>query len=402
MKKFLLSFFSFCVLFASDLFAGNIANVEYIHGVIEKKTGIKIPYSNKLPSPKVAANMEYLLYLVDYTNYLLNDNVKTTNYVDSEYATTVAVDSDTVNKLVDKLVKRKETFNGFTIKTTYNTNSFDFNISAAGSYTIDWGEGKKTEFNKNNTLVKNYSHTYEDMGAYTIKISGGSFAYNNSANTAAISFASNKNIEKIYGSLGTVFGTVADGQQPQFYQTFYNCTNLTGEIPSDLFNGIYGQPVDAMFMDTFSGAYRLNGQIPDRLFAKISGNATENLFSGTFYNCSGLTGNIGKDLFTGITGDPKTGVFYRTFYNCTGLSGIPESLFGKFTGLENWMFYETFYNCTNLKSQSAKVAGKYLYDIWPNATVMQIWNMYGKDKNLSDYECIPKDWGGLGNQCNDN
>ena len=124
MKKFLLSFFSFCVLFASDLFAGNIANVEYIHGVIENKTGIKIPYSNKLPSPKVAANMEYLLYLVDYTNYLLNDNVKTTNYVDSEYATKVAVDSDTVNKLVDKLVKRTETFNGFTIKTTYNTNSF--------------------------------------------------------------------------------------------------------------------------------------------------------------------------------------------------------------------------------------------------------------------------------------
>lgn len=399
MKKVFASVFSLFVLFSSELFAGQIANVEYVHGVIARNTGIKIPYSEKLSSPMVVANMEYLLNLVDYANYLLNGNVETTNYADTKYASKIAVDSDIVNKLVQELVQKAEPFNGFTIQTNYNVGSFDFDISAAGSYTIDWGDGTKDTFTKNNTVIENYSHTYKEASAYTIKISGSTSAYNQSADIATISFASNKNIAKISGSLGAVFGTLSDGTQPRFYQTFYNCTNLAGEIPSELFKGIYGQPVDAMFMDTFSGAYRLNGKIPSGLFAKINGNATENLFSGTFYNCTGLTGEIPDGLFAEIYGAPATGVFYRTFYNCTGLSGIPETLFGKFTGLLNWMFYETFYNCTGLKSESARISGDYLYNIWPKATVMQVWNMYGKNTKLSDYACIPKDWGGAGEKC---
>ncbi len=56
------------------------------------------------------------------------------------------------------------------------------------------------------------------------------------------------------------------------------------------------------------------------------------MFYRTFYNCSGLTGTIPSDLFGTLSGDGVKNMFNYTFYNCSHLTGyVPEELFGTMT-----------------------------------------------------------------------
>ncbi|MBR3782815.1 MAG: hypothetical protein IKL14_05550, partial [Alphaproteobacteria bacterium] len=417
----------FGLLFVSGAYSAQIANVEYVHKMIEQTWDITVPYNSALNSVKQIANMKYLLSAIDVANHMLNGSA-TTDYGNGEFATLQATDTDTVNTAVETLIVGDGTTERnykFFITTTSNTTSFTFSISAVGEFYVDWGDGTRNKITRTNTQELGYSHNYSTAGTYTIKIGGKATAYNTSTTTAAISFYvsySHTNIASIDGSLGAIFGTLADGSQPRFYRTFYKAINMTGSIPSDLFAGISGAPARYMFQDTFYGCSGLTSAIPDGLFAGISGAPASNMFYGTFNGCSGLTSipdglfagisgkpasrmfeltfcscrgltSIPDGLFGNLTGAPASNMFYLTFSGCTGLTSIPENLFGNISGTaQSNMFNGTFYNCTSLTGPSARINGQYLYEIWPDATSSQVSDMYYNATRLSDYSSIPSNW----------
>ena len=353
--------------------AAQIANIEYVHKMIEHKWDITVPYNPTLSNVKSMANMKYLLTAIDVANEILNGE-PTTNYGNGEFATLQVADTTATNQAVETLVRKIDKGPEFILTTTDDTDSFGFSISAAGEFVVDWGDGTVETISKTDTKNTTYSHTYNTADAYTIGLSGQATAYNTSTTTAAISFYVNSSqikIASIDGSLGAIFGTLADGSQPRFYQTFYNATNMTGSIPSDLFAGISGAPASSMFNTTFSG-------------------------------CSGLTGAIPDGLFGNLTGAPVKMMFVRTFEDCSKLTSIPENLFGNISGAaQGYMFYRTFYNCTSLTGPSARINGQYLYEIWPDATTDHVGEVYYNAIGLSDYLYIPVAWGGLGATTNE-
>ncbi|MBD5401083.1 hypothetical protein HDR61_05085, partial [bacterium] len=85
MRKLLILLGFMGCLFCNSAHAGQMVNVEYIHLLIEQKWGLSIPYNPNVTNPKVAANMEYLLGMVDIANKRLNGDA-TTDYLHSEYA----------------------------------------------------------------------------------------------------------------------------------------------------------------------------------------------------------------------------------------------------------------------------------------------------------------------------
>lgn len=216
---------------------------------------------------------------------------------------------------------------GFSVEVA-DGGTFGFRISAAGTYYIDWGDDSEVEvIVKDNTNMVTYSHPYSTGGVYNVNMSGQATQYS-SGSVAAISFSQNKMLTKIDGSLGKIFGTLSDGSNPIFYQTFYMCTALKSEIPQNLFDGISGNAPDWMFRSTFEGCTQIYGQIPDGLFGDINVNGVKYCFFNTFYKCSGLTGTIPADLFSGASGDLVSNMFVGTFRSCSGLTGyVPYDLF---------------------------------------------------------------------------
>ncbi|MBQ7055635.1 MAG: hypothetical protein IJN91_01750, partial [Alphaproteobacteria bacterium] len=437
--------------------AAQVVNVDYVHKLIAQKWDISVPI--KTNNIMAVANMKYLLTAVDVANEILNGE-KTTDYGNTEFATLQVADTVATIQAVDTLIQKPIEYKFFL--TTTRTNSFSFSISAAGKFYIDWGDGKTETITKPDTTDTKYTHNYDTAGAYTIGIGGQATAYNTDTSTAAISFIdtvdwefeSTWKIASIDGSLGAIFGTLADGSQPRFYETFYDAYNMVGSIPENLFAGISGAPTSymfaytfyfcsgltsipaglfaglsgapakGMFSGTFSNCSGLTGSIPAGLFAGISGAPAENMFdrtfsdcsgltgaipaglfgnltsaparamfSGTFAGCSGLTGAIPDGLFGDLTGAPAITMFYNTFNGCSGLTSIPENLFGNISGTaQSYMFYQTFYNCTSLTGPSARINGQYLYEIWPDAISDQVGEMYYNATGLSDYSSIPSAW----------
>ena len=122
------------------------------------------------------------------------------------------------------------------------------------------------------------------------------------------------------------------------------------------------------------------------LFDGISGAPAEYMFAGTFNNTP-IT-SIPEGLFAGISGAPQRDMFASTFEN-TPITSIPENLFGDISGAEAYgMFGRTFSNCTSLTGPSARIGGKYLYEIWPDYNGWTYQNATG----LSDYDQIPSGW----------
>jgi hypothetical protein len=112
------------------------------------------------------------------------------------------------------------------------------------------------------------------------------------------------------------------------------------------------------------------------------------MFSQTFLNCTNLK-TIPAGLFGGLDGAPASQMFYEVFRNCVSLMLIPENLFGNIYGeAQGYMFYLTFYECCSLTGNSAKINGRYLYDIWPDFGGRVYFNARG----LTDYADIPAAW----------
>ena len=252
----------------------------------------------------------------------------------------------------------------FIVKTTnLNANStFNFSMSAAGTFTVDCGDGgvlsgdgvDGNTITRTNTDSTNYTCAYSTTGKKTIIFDGTATEYNTSGTVATISFyvgnydndkkANAAKIMSVSGNLAELFPQLGteSGQIPRFYQTFYNATSLTS-ISSTLFNG-YTTGAEYMFQNTFSSCTGLT-TLPDGLFATFTTGA-EHMFQNTFSSCTGLTA-IPHDLFATFT----TGASYMfsdTFRGCTGLTEIPHDLFATFTTGASYMFQSTFYGCTGL------------------------------------------------------
>jgi hypothetical protein len=181
-----------------------------------------------------------------------------------------------------------------------------------------------------------------------------------------------------------------------FYETFYNCSNLTGSIPSGLFGAISGAPAGRMFYSTFYNCSNLTGSIPSGLFGAISGAPAISIFNSTFYGCSNLTGSIPVGLFGNISGAPEPGMFRATFYGCSKLTGsIPSGLFGAISGAPATdMFYSTFFGCSNLTGESALMPDgtTHLYEEFPTASGTACAQCYYGATRLNDYADIPDAW----------
>ncbi len=190
---------------------------------------------------------------------------------------------------------------------------FQFQMSAAGVFWIDWGDGTIERIDRtNNTTKRYYFHTYTNTTArsYDIKFDGLATGYSTGSYIAAIVFGSDGyglntqlKVAGISGSLGALFPTIGatmqydptaglaydsdalSAIQPKFTGTFSGCTRLIGLIPGNLFSGIRGQIVQAMFYDMFyycrnlgHDVYDFYGPdeyyIPATLFAGLDANTT--------------------------------------------------------------------------------------------------------------------------------
>ena len=298
----------------------------------------------------------------------------------------------------------------FSVTTVPNTSSMDIMFNAWGDFTIDWGDGSKETISRTtaNTKEQIFSHTYASAGTYEIKFAGTPTGYPSNltdavsgekhSGVAAIQFrdpyntsSSKCNIASVSGKLGTLFPTLASALtgskvQPGFKSTFSECAQLT-EIPSDLFDGIHGAPIFAMFEQTFADSGLTD--IPDGLFSGISGELTENLFAFTFAGTP--IKSIPATLFEGVSGNVPSYTFWGTFYDCSNLTAIPVGLFDGVTVLEagTEAFGSTFAGCVNLTGPSARMSdGTYLYEL-DGFTDMESRGTYANCTGLSDYDDIP-------------
>ncbi|MFQ6730006.1 MAG: hypothetical protein ACLRFK_03070 [Alphaproteobacteria bacterium] len=390
--------------------SGPVASVEYVHNMINQVWGVDY---QPIPSAKpYAANMEYLLRAIDNANYILHGK-PVTNYGDSKYATKYAANTIIANQAVQDLIKRGK----FTLSVKPHKDGMRFDITAGGSFTVDWGDGTVESFTKtvtedvddtNNCVDGICTHVFDvgncSNGICYVTISGQANAYA-SDGVAAISFgaksSTRNSIYDISGCLGCVFGTLEDGSQPSFYKTFHTLENVTTNFDNldTLFYGVYGQPSPQMFYQTFYQS-AFGGAVPVKMFAGISGLPAEAMFRETFRDCENLSG-IGGPLFKNISGAPAERMFQGVFKGCSNLSGeIPDNLFGTYssndTSTASNMFKETFRGCSKLTGDSAKSSFngslKYLYDIWKDASSGAVGDMYNGVTNLTDYDSIPSNW----------
>lgn len=248
----------------------------------------------------------------------------------------------------------------FTITTTNMpaNSTFKYWQGANGLFYVDWGDGTLQTING----IRTIEHTYATAGVHTIRFDGlatgyryiqpdyrmGSVSFgirgNSMYDTSGSKYTGTPQfVAGISGSLGAIYPGLADSNQPRFIGTFSECTNLTGQIPANLFSGVVGSSVVPttqrddgmlMFAQTFYGCSGLTGSIPAGLFGDLNNAATDQaMFQETFRGCSGLTGSIPAGLFSGVTGIPRAGLFGGTFQDCSGLTGsIPAGLFSNISG----------------------------------------------------------------------
>ncbi len=351
MKNLFAILFGFWFIFVAQ--AAQVVNVEYIHNSIQQKWNISIPYNTELTNPQVVANMKYLLTTIDVANEILNKN-KTTDYGNCEFATMVAADTIATDTAVTELIRvtpsnpddpTEDIYDDgvtspeypFAIELVDGTNEFNFLLSVQGNFVIDWGDGTVENITRNNLSEYIVSHRYDTMGKYIVKIGGVATAYETTIFPGnwipaipAITMSDYWSIEKLYGRLGRVFPTLADGSQPRFTGSFMYNESLR-EIPATLFEGITSISTDYMFYSMFEGCYNLE-HIPEGLFDTLGGNLGNGTLSRMFADCNSLTG------------------------------------------------------------KSATINGMYIYNKWPNATDTQVGDMYYNATGLSDYDSIPDYW----------
>ena len=156
--------------------AAEIVNVEYIVKFVKNKWDVDVPYKEE--EIHWAANVEYLLKVVDYVNGKLNNGEKT-NYGESEYATKEVVDTIAANQAIRTLIKKKgPEYKFFFTPAESNGNKVSFSIGVKGTFYIDWDDGTTNTIEKTELGLQKISHEYSDAASnHTIKLGGTATEY---------------------------------------------------------------------------------------------------------------------------------------------------------------------------------------------------------------------------------
>ncbi|MCL2757974.1 MAG: hypothetical protein FWE64_01485 [Alphaproteobacteria bacterium] len=300
----------------------------------------------------------------------------TTNYCESEYATTQAANVEAVKNAAERLITFAPRF-WLHLTDVKAGEEFSFRIDAVhGTYSVNWGDGTPPQILHMTPATAR--RTFTQDGDYVIGLGGFTSAHGLLEIRSSITFENSPlraKVTKLEGDLGAVFPTIGDGSgatlRPRFINTFRgftglteipetlfagiertgatmfqgtfaDCTNLTS-IPENLFATIKGPPQNSMFANTFNNTGIT--EIPENLFSSIQGLSADAMFSGTFRN-AGVTGSIPENLFAGIQGPPRAHMFARTFADNPNMTGsIPENLFAGIQGSpESAVFDGTFQN----------------------------------------------------------
>lgn len=343
----------FIFLSVVSVFA-DISSVGFVHASILELKDITVPVEGGIDASQINS-VRYMLRQIDRANAILGT---TTSYATGADAVSNPTTTVRVLRDIENLIVSGPELGEFNISLNVSAGDyFVFSMEASGEFLVKWGDGTQQVISKPDTTREQYYHKYETAGKYVASLSGLATGYCNweeeSFYMPTINFSIDWNsniVTGISGSLGRIFPTLPSGSQPRFLFSFYDLKNLTGQIPADLFDGIYGPPDEQMFLGTFYGCSGLSGSIPSGLFGGLSGTPAVEMFAYTFYGCSGLSGSIPSDLFGDVNGQPAKNMFAGTFSGCTGLTGsVPRGLFGNLSGEPaNEMFLETFYGCTGL------------------------------------------------------
>ena len=176
-----------------------------------------------------------------------------------------------------------------------NYNQYD----ATYNFTVDWGDGNKTEGITNTNIAGNSTHQYTEAGEKRITITG--------------TFES---IAPYRDTPGDIAGIDKLVRIEQWGTTglktigLFDCTNLTQ----------IAQPTENSFKDLSYVSFETSGikSIPDKMFLNCTKITS---FAWCFRECYNLT-TIGEGVFDGC--DNVTS-YYRTFYYCINLTGkAPE------------------------------------------------------------------------------
>ncbi len=288
--------------------AAQIVNVDYVHKLIAQKWDVSVPI--KANSPMQAVNMKYLLTAIDVANEILNGE-KTTDYGNGEFATLQVADTVATIQAVDTLIQKTIEYKFFmdidmdevnygcldlgSPEDSVSVIGLDF--SAAGTFYIDWGDGTTETIKKTDTENISYFHDYgTTSGVFTIKIGGKAIDYSDDYPVFYLNGRYDRcsrledGLVRIDGSLGAIFGTLADGSQPIFSDIFF-ATGLRGGIPENLFDGIHGDLVDGMFLLAFAESGRLTGpsaRINGKYLYEIWPDATCDQVGGMYHGLTGL------------------------------------------------------------------------------------------------------------------
>ena len=197
-----------------------LASVNYLHDTILELKNVTVPQEPLVNGTMVS--MKYFMRQIDKANQILNGTA-TTNY-ENELTSANERNLVEVNRVrmdVEELIQAPS----FTVKLGNHSGMFDFQISAAGYFKIDWGDGTAVEtINKTNTTNTTYSHTYSSTGDYDLTITGLATAYNSTVySTPAISFFNSTNkikITELSDTLGAMFPTLGGGNNHFFMKHF--------------------------------------------------------------------------------------------------------------------------------------------------------------------------------------
>ncbi len=287
--------------------------------------------------------------------------------------------------------------------------SVEFQLSA--KVTVDWGDG--TVETRVFSSARKPRHAYRLAGTYIVSIEGN---FNN------FSFMDCKSLTRVLQP----FPKSAGLRAREAYRLFAGCSSLY-EIPGDLF-------VNCPDFTDFSGCFYGTGlkSIPEGLFKSCS---RAEVFEDCFGECASLR-EIPEDLFSNC---PAVTTFGYCFTGDLALTGIPEGLFRNCGAVEYFTYCfayceavtvipeKLFSNCTEVIgfdccfleciALTAIPAG--LFDNCPYVEYFEqtfdgdtaltgeapaLWELYpdasgdycfGECTGLSNYEEIPRSWGGL-------
>ena len=203
---------------------------------------------------------------------------------------------------------------------------------------MDWGQEEHA--------ISKFGLDFSAAGTFYVDWGDGTSEIIKKTDTETISYFHD------YGSKNGVYTVKIGGKATNY-----------GDMSVFQFNGLYD-----WCSSIWDGIVQIDGSL-GAIFSTLS-DGTQPIFSYVFSDSHNLEGTIPENIFDGIHGDLRDGMFSFAFAD------------------------------TPLTGPSARINGKYLYEIWPDATCNQVGGMYQSATGLDDWDNIPDVWKNFYEACN--